>query len=399
MRRVLPNRYRRYRRLRSAAVGPAIIVATPSLAGERVLIDPWFDVDWSVGLRGAYQTGSGGAHSEILVTPEVSLTHKGVTDELTLRAGAALAADGFTSYRPEDAHVGAYGKFNIDALTTLDGSVNLSLKRLPPYDSSLPANTATAPLEVTGTAAGSATRKFGQFDLTGRLEGERFLRGETTLTDASTIDNSSDSYWSGLAGLRLGYELTPLLSVFVDASEAAKKFDAPSPSVLAYLDGRTTTLRAGVSYTQNSVLSMEASVGRAWIDYVDPGLTDAPSWVYDASLTFAPDETVSLNGALSTTLGPSDDTPGDTDVTYALTGSASYKVNPWITLRGSGSWDQVLTLGTGDVGTGYSFGAGMDFASSKHAEWSADYLFAHDYTPPGPATDTQTVTVGVKIKR
>ena len=65
-----------------------------------------------------------------------------------------------------------------------------------------------------------------------------------------------------------------------------------------FLNGHTYTLRGGASYTQQGTFVAEASVGRAWRDYDHASLTDAASWVYDASLTFTPDETLTLIGSL-----------------------------------------------------------------------------------------------------
>ena len=82
------------------------------------------------------------------------------------------------------------------------------------------------------------------------------------------------------------------------------------------------------------------------------------------SVSFTPSETLTLSASLDTSLGPSTDTPGDTDVAYTLSGDARYIVNPWLTLRGSASWDRTVTLGNGDIDSGYSAGAGLDVAES-----------------------------------
>jgi hypothetical protein len=158
-------------------------------------------------------------------------------------------------------------------------------------------------------------------------------------------------------------------------------------------------LRAGLSFTQGSIVSAEASIGRGWLDYIDGTLTDTQSWVYNGSVTFRPDETLSLTGALATTLDPSTSVPGDTDVGLTLSGTAAYTVNPWLTLRASGAWDRTVTLGTGDNSWGLDAGVGLDYRSSRHIVWSADYAYARDYAPPTPLNDTHTVSVGVRVQR
>jgi hypothetical protein len=287
----------------------------------------------------------------------------------------------------------------LGATTTLAGSLNGVLTQMDPNDSSLPANTLLAPTEIDGTAQGSVAQDMGKVDARLTLDGERYLRGPTTLDDLSTVDNSDKSFWEGGATLRLGYELTPLLGAFIEGEASAQKFDAVDPTLLKFLDGREYQLRAGLSYAYGSIVSAEASIGRGWLDYLDGTLTDTQSWVYNGSVTFRPDETLSLIGALETSMDPSANTPGDTDVGVTLSGNAAYTVNPWLTLRASGAWDRTVTLGTGDNSWSLDAGVGVDYRSSRHIVWSADYMYGRDYAPPVPLNDTHTVSVGVRVNR
>lgn len=357
-------------------------------------------VDWSIGLRGAYDSSSlTGGKGTAIVAPSLSFTRSGERDQTTLSSSGQFSVDTSGATRIDELRLGGSSAYDLDQWSKLHGSIDLSLTQLKADDSSLPSGTAVGPTEFTGTAQGDASRNLGRFDVTGRLQGTRFIEGPTELKDHTSVDNTDQSYWLGLAGLRVGYEMSPLLSVFVDGSESYQKFDAASPGLGKFLDGRTTELRGGLSYKLPGTLTAESSVGRAWLDYSDASITDQPGWVYDASLTFTPDETLSLGGAFNTSIGPSTNTIGDTDVAYSLTGNASYKVNPWLTLRGTASWDRTQTVGTGAVGSGYSAGTGLDLQTSKHVVWTADYLFSHDAPATTPVEDTHTVTVGVTLKR
>jgi len=382
----------------------ALVSATAALAQEvdenAPAVEQLSGIDWSVGLRGSYaaNTLTGGKPS-LSLTPEASLTLGGESSTTVYAAGSELTVDGAGRARVADLHAGVTGNLRLGPTTTLAGSINGKLTQADPNDSSLPVNTLIAPLVLDGTAQGIARQNMGKVDATLTLDGERKVVGPTTLDDLSTIDNGDKSYWQGGATLRLGYELTPLLSAFVEGEASVQKFDAPDPTLLTYLDGRTYQLRTGVSFVQGSIISAEASIGRGWLDYVDGSLTDTQDWVYNASVTVKPDETVSLTGALETTLKPSTNTPGDTDVGYLLSGAASYNVNPWLTLRATGSWDRTVTLGTGDNSWGLDAGVGLDYRSSRHIVWSADYSWSRDYAPPTPLNDTHTVSVGVRVNR
>jgi len=357
-------------------------------------------IDWSVGLRGSYEANSltGGRASTALV-PEAALAIAGESSRTKLAGGAEFIVDAGGGGRVADLHAGVEQSLRLGPATLLRGALAASLTQGDPRARDLPANTLHAPQILDFSAEGSVTQDFGRFDARLTLDGARRLRGPTTLAGLATVSNAHQSYWQGGATLRLGYELTPLLSAFVEGEASAQKFDAADPGVLRYMDGRRTELRTGLAYAHGSVLEAEASVGRGWLDYTDPALTDRQDWVYNAALTFRPDATLSLRGGLETGIGPSDDVPGDTDVTYALTGSAQYAVNPWLTLRGSAGWDRTVVLGTGGESWGYDLGAGLDLRTSRHTVWTADYAYGRDHAPPVPENDTHTVTVGVRITR
>lgn len=354
-------------------------------------------IDWSVGLRGSYASSSAsGGSFEAVAAPEASITLEGEGATLTLGAGAELALDAAGNARFADVHASADGTYAIDPDTSLTGSVDVSLTQEAPGPPILPTNTAIAPLVLTGTAEGSGTTRFGPLDLAARVNGSRVLQGDETLYDASVVGHASDSYWRDGAGLRAGFAMSPLLTAFVDAAVSDQFFDAASPSLAVFLDNRVYTVRGGVAYSQGSVISAEASVGQAFIDYGDGTLIDQSAWIADGAIKITPNDTLTLTAALESTIAPSASIAGDTDVDYALSGNATYVVNSWLTLRGSAGATATQTLGAGTVTFGYGAGAGIDLATSGHAVWSADYAFTHDGAGP---EDIHRATLGLMIRR
>lgn len=385
----------------------ALLCATPSLAQDDSGDDPTSTanqpelengIDWSVGLRGSYAANTlAGGKPSVSITPEASLTLGGESGQTVWSAGSELIVDASRQARIADLHGEVEHSFQLSTTTLFDSSLRGQLTQADHDASGLPANTLYAPLVFDGAAQASVTQDFGRIDGKLTLDGDRRLLTRTVLDDLSTIDNTDKSYWRGGATLRLGYELTPLISTFAEGEVSYQKFDAPDPALLTYLDGRRYELRSGIAYTYGSIVSAEASVGHGWLDYIDPSLTDRHSWVYNGALTVRPDETLALTGALETSLGPSESTAGDTDVGYTLTGNVNYLLNPWISLRGTADWDYTYTIGSGDIESGYGFGVGLDYRSSRHVAWTADYTFARENGPP--VGDTHTVMLGVRVSR
>ena len=52
--------------------------------------DPFFDVDWSVALRGSYTKATGGEHFDVLLVPTVSLDHLGTRSAINITGSAEI---------------------------------------------------------------------------------------------------------------------------------------------------------------------------------------------------------------------------------------------------------------------------------------------------------------------
>jgi hypothetical protein len=374
----------------------ALCCAMPSFAQEADG-DP---LDWSVGLRGTYSMSDGGtSRMGLALTPEASLTWEGRDLTAVLSGGTdlELLADGGARFA--NVRAGIEAGLQLGPSTALGATLDATLSQDPPDASGLPANTAMAPLVFDATGTASVVQDMGRIDTTLRLEGQRRMVGPTILEDDSTIDNADQSFWQGGAALRLGYEFTPLITLFGEGEAAIRVFDAPDPGLMVYRDARTYTLRGGVSYAWGSIIAAEASAGYAWLDYLSGALDDSPAWVYDASLTFRPDEMLALTASFDTDLGPSASVADGTDLSYSVTGSVTYAANPFLALRGTAGWERTVTLGTGDATSGLSAGAGIDLRTSQNVTWSADYGWTREDKPPAPETDTHSFTVGMRFAR
>lgn len=360
---------------------------------------PLLDIDWSVGLRGAYAVDAAGGEFTAIANPEFTLTHAGPGRDVSITGSGELVTSASGEGLISSLTLGADASRQTGTQSHLDGTLDLSLTQSDLGDVSLPANTAIAPLILAGDAGASFTQGLGLFEGTLRGSVGRSLHGVTTLDDSSTVDNTAENDWRVGAGARLGFKLTPQLTPFIDGGVEWQRFDAPSPTLLAYLDAVTWSGRTGLSYQHNSTVSAEIAGGVAWRDYVDPSLADAASVTADGSITFNPNDALQLNAKLTTGIAPSELTPGDSVVTYASTADARYVINPWVTLRGSAGWSRKTTLGTGDIATTLTAGVGADYLVTDHVAMTLDYAFSRTDAPPDPLEDTHTVSVGVRYSR
>lgn len=386
----------------SGTNNPDLLTPPPHLLDARPYEwnDPFFDLDWSLALRGAYVTGESGVRYEGLAVPSVTLTRETLRGGYELSGSAEITTTSLDPFRLGALRASAAADYQIDALTAWTGNLELSLTQDGPGDPAVPTDIASAPLIGSAEAETAVTRELGMFDVTLRGTGSRTVYGTTTLNDGTVLDNGAQNNWTAGAGLRLGYRVTPILTAFVDGSAGYQYYDLPSPIYLAKLDAADYALRTGLSASWSSVLEAEASVGLGLRRFADPGFSDVISTLYDASLTFRPDETLTLTGSLSTSVGaPGPDSSGLARIAYEAAASANYLVNPWLGLRGSAGWNYATLAGTSDSETGLDAGIGLDYLVNQFATISADYAFSWAAENAGPGEVEHRVTLGVTFAR
>ncbi|MHB1110523.1 MAG: outer membrane beta-barrel protein, partial [Devosia sp.] len=337
---------------------------------------PYFDLDWSLALRGAYVRDADGEHYEALAVPSVTLTHRTMRGGYDVSTSAELAKSSLDTYRLAALRAAAGGDYRLDALTSISGNLDLSLTQDSPGAPGIANNIAAAPIVGSAEAGVAVTRAFGFFDVGLRGRASRTVYGPTTLVDATVVDNSAQNNWTVGTGLRLGYAVTPILTAFVDGSAGYQFYDLPSPIYLEKLDAVDYAVRAGLGAKWSSVLEAEGSIGLGLRRFAVPAFGEVVSTLYDAKLTFRPDETVALGGTFSTAIGaPGPSSGGLARIEYAAAADASYRLNTWLKLRASVGWRHALLVGTTTTETGYNAGTGLDYLLNEFATLTADYAY------------------------
>ena len=362
---------------------------------------PFYAIDWSLGLRGAYITDNSGERFQSLVLPSVTLTHTGSDLSLTGTASAQISKTGDGQFSVDDMRLAAGSVLTFTPTSSLAANGSLAVTQENPHNPDVATNVSQTPVEVSGTVDGTFTRKLGHFDVALRGNAERDVFGETVFTDTSTLDNTPQNNTQAGAGLRVGFELTPVLQPFVDVNAGRTVFDAPSSGLGVKLDGNTYTVKTGISAKWDGLLEAEASIGFGLEHFDDVSLSDVQATLYNASLTYHPTDALTLNGDFTTSISaPGPNAAGSAKIDYVATAKASYLVNDWLTWRLSADWHNASFADTTDnTDKGYDFGVGADYLFNRHTKLSADYTFSHSEISPNPATDSRTVTLGLTVQK
>jgi len=362
-----------------------------------------FDLDWSIGLKGTYTSSSteGGSFSTVL-TPSFSAIHDGRQADITINGDAEITRPwddsgtvGVTALR-----LGVSGEAALDSTTQISGNAALELSQDLPSTPGLNPAILTPPQVLIGTLGAGVERSFGRFNLGLKGNLDRTIYGETLRSDTGWTDNSSQNVWQADMSLRAGVEITPIFGIFSEASLGRDIFDMPAPATNVRADATSTALRGGISGNWNGIWRASASVGIGHYNFDDPTLTDITTQLYDASLTYSPDPTISLTAALSTNVEPTGaDRSGTARVVHTTSTNLAYEVNSWLRLRASADWALSRFEGTSETEHRSGVGAGADYVLNAHTAVSADYRYANRDNSVSGQADTHSVSLGVTVKR
>ena len=382
---------------------PGLYPAEPVLENGdwlREPYDPFFDVDWSVALRGSYIKATSGERFETRLVPTITLDHQGSRSAINFTGSAEIV-------RPQDGQIdvtalrlGLSTGYAVDSVTTLNANGNLSLTQALAGTPGLASNIETAPQSFSGGVDLGVTRQFGLFNVSVTGAAQRDSYGPTTLVGGAVVDNTEQNYWALDSGLRVGFQATPIFEVFGQAGLGRDIFDVPSSVLLIKTDASEATLRGGITGRWNSILEATASTGVSYRRFDEASLGEVTTQLYDANVTFTPDPTWRLSAGFSTTVAPpGPDAGGTTRIEYAAWTELGYTVNSWLALRALADWSTTRFTGSAETESGYGFGVGADYKVNAHSALTADYGYDYSDSTSNGIQDAHSVTVGITLAR
>lgn len=300
-----------------------------------------------------------------------------------LRGGYLDFPDNQAASRPNGAGT---VRLRLDAnrSTTLDVETRFLVETQRPGSPDINATLSNRPIVASyGTTIG-VTETFNrlQVSLRGLIDRSEFENA--TLSNGAILNQSDRNLNQYGLRLRASYEISPVISPFVDVLADTRVYDLRTDSngIRRNSDGITVTGGARVALTR--FVSGEVSAGLQHRTYVDPGLKDLTAPIVNAALiwTASPLTTVRLNAAtgiietavpgssgvltqavtlevqhdllrnLSITLGggylASDyDRVNITERGFSATARLDYRFNRWLSLRGSYIYQQIDSTSAG----------------------------------------------------
>ena len=361
---------------------------------------PFFDVDWSLGLTYTHTGGTQSGKNFVTLTPRVSLTHQGLRGQFGFAGQTALSVNDDQLTRVDDTVFSYTGQYALDSVTGVLSGASVSINQEDVNAPGMPDTIVQTPVVTQLKGNVGLTRQMGRFNFDVNTEAERMASSDTLLVGGRG-QNNADRNFSRLGGtLRTSYAFSPEISLFVQGGISHDWYDAAPVSTGLKLDGSDYTAEVGAVVNWRDVLELEATVGHTTRVYDDPGIVGMGSAVFGLDLSYTPNSALSAGLQFSTNLKTADATAGrPASVDYSASGNITYGLNSWIDLRASASALYSVPQSGTDLQTSYSAGAGADFQVNKNVSVNLDYLYTWAELLPKPAEYQHAGTIGIMIAR
>ncbi|WP_082487714.1 outer membrane beta-barrel protein [Methylobacterium sp. Leaf89] len=330
---------------------------------------------------------------------ELSFRSDWSSSELTgdLRGGYVDYPDNQGASRPNGAGVTRLRiDANRDTRIEVEGRFLLETQRTGTPD--LAAATATRPLIASyGTTVGVSERfNRVQVSLRGLLDRSEFE--DAQLSDGTILRQSDRNLNQYGLQLRAGYEISPVITPFVDVLADTRVYDLRVDSSGIRRDSDGITLSGGASFALTRFVTGEISAGLQHRSYVDPALRDLTAPVITAALIWSasPLTTVRLNGATGIV---ETSVPGSSGVlTQTATLEVQHDLLRNLSLTGgisylSNDYDRVNI-----TERGFSATARIDYRFNRWLAMRGSYIYQRlDSTSSGSSFHANTFLLGLRV--
>ncbi|MBB3410980.1 hypothetical protein FHT87_004927 [Rhizobium sp. BK316] len=251
------------------------------------------------------------------------------------------------------------------------------------------------------TGGASIEHDFGILRGTAAVALFRSIYSDATLSNGTTVSLSDRNQTTGTVRGRIGYELSPALIPFIEASVGKTNYDERTDSSGYQRSGDSYGAKGGVQVDMGEKLKGEVAVGYATANFDDNRLKPIDTAILDASLLWSPIRGTNVNLNLQTSIQPSTSAGDSGYVSHQLTTTVDHQLRDYlvatviggVTLRDypSGSTISDETVYTASSGLVWNINRYLDFTST----------LGYELTTRKEGDDSQQwrAGVGLKLKR
>ncbi len=270
---------------------------------------------------------------------------------------------------------------------------------------------ATDPNSVSGASTQSgvhtysggikAEQNFGRLKGSLSLNASRTVYGPASFANGTTLSQAERNANSGELTLRLGYEVSPAISPFVEASLSRSYYDRATDSAGYARDSSGWGLRAGIESDLGEKLKGEISAGYEKADFRDSRLASIAAITVDGSLTWSPRRGTDVTLGIASNINPSTTAGTSGYVSRAFTASLSQEVtNRLIARLTAGVTDNRYSAANASANmTSWTAGAGLTWRINRYLDATGDFNWQYDKYVSGSDYRSTSFMAGLTLKR
>ncbi len=197
------------------------------------------------------------------------------------------------------------GRVDVTKTTRIDLDARALMSTDNPGSPNLQAGLAKLPIYTTTGGSAGIGQRFNRFDLSIKGDAERTVYQQSKLTDGSTAGNDDRNYAQYAGTLRGGYELTPGVTPFVEASTDTRRHDLETDFSGYQRNSTGLTGKAGSTFELSRLLTGEVALGYTRRNYEDSRLEQLSGLIGNASLLWTANALTNVKLTASSTVAES----------------------------------------------------------------------------------------------
>lgn len=225
----------------------------------------------------------------------------------------------------------------------------------------------------------------------------RYLYGDATLADGSSLSLEDRDRWQGTVTARVGYELSPALVPFLEAAYGKGVYDLRRDTLGFERDFSSYAGRAGVEIDLGEKLRGEIAAGYERTEFKDSRLAALDAFTIDGSATWSPQRGTDVTLGFATDIEPSTTAGQSGSVAYTFRSGLSHELRSSVVARLSNSVtfrNYPAGAVSGDE-TVYNASAGLTWDVNRYLALNGDV--SYELTKPDGGSDTGVARVGVGL--
>ncbi|WP_421873833.1 outer membrane beta-barrel protein [Pararhizobium sp.] len=250
------------------------------------------------------------------------------------------------------------------------------------------------------TLGAGIERDFGILRGSAKIDFDRYVYGDAELNNGGSLSLKDRNRNAGAVTVRVGYELSPALIPFIEASAGKSIYDLRRDTLGFERSYNSYGARAGVEADLGEKLNGEIALGYQTYRFNDNRLDDLRGFTVDGTINWSPQRGTDVAYGISTGLEPSTTAGESGAMVYTLSSRVTHELRSALVARLSNS----LTLRNFPSGSSqdekvWAAGAGLTWDLNRYLALTGDVSYERTTRETGPSTNVARVGVGLTLRR